>query len=74
VEGSEANPGAGGAVVDGGGVHSIGKSGSCSARLVSPAAAEWTRKRKRSEASLSSGAGDIGRRQGERERERVMNS
>jgi hypothetical protein len=45
VEGSEAKPGAGGAVVDGGGVHSMGKSGSCSARLASPpAAAGWTRK------------------------------
>lgn len=69
VEGSAANPGAGGAVVDGGGVHSMGKSGSCSARLVSPAAAaEWTRKR--SEVSVRSG--DIGKRQRAREGARVM--
>ena len=73
VEGSAANPGAGGAVVDGGGVHSMGKSGSCSARLVSPAA-EWTRKR--SEVSVRSG--DIGERESDellergREGARVM--
>jgi hypothetical protein len=63
VEGSEANPGAGGAVVDGGGVHSMGKSGSCSARLVS-AAAEWTRKR----SEVSQRTGDIGNRQRLRQR------
>lgn len=58
VEGLEAKPGAGGAVVDGGGgVHSIGNSGSCSARLASPAAAQGTRMS--SEASLRSG--NIGR-------------
>lgn len=66
MEGSAAKPGAVGAVVDGGGVHSMGKSGSCSARLVSPAAAAWTRKR--SEASVRSG--DIGERQ---RGENVMN-
>jgi hypothetical protein len=62
VEGSAAKPGPGGAVEEGGGVHSMGKSGSCSTRRTSPA--EAGRRRRRNEVSVRS-RGIAGRREKE---------